>query len=336
MAAPLRKTAVEAIKRFRTRELAGLMGHLRVFGPLPDPPRQLHVDKWFYGEHFVLPNPFLPKKNPKSGNWRPPKYSLRRQAQLVKMAKASGTLATLPAGPKKLDAELRAKRLRDSMSPAMRAQLAGKPAPATRTKPKMKRGYAAEKRIESLQHEVFITRQKLDKEKEKLKVATVAYDIGELSVFEADGGKENAAKRAEHRAEQKKRADEKAALEAKINDLQKFISDTKRQARMMDRLEMKKFHAKRATIRWGKVVWAGEIKPKKVAGVEAGTRLYSGKKRMFKGHLWERKRARRVRRHTILMRDMSARVERYKSYYKKRRPNPLKPSRYTKPPKLPF
>ena len=102
------------------------------------------------------------------------------------------------------------------------------------------------------------------------------------------------------------------------------------------------------------VTWCGKVAERKIPGAELGTRLYAGKKRMFKGHLWERQRAKRMRRHSILMRDMAARVARYKDvrflslssppsflqsplqYYKKRRPNPLKPPRYSKPPKLPF
>ncbi|PPQ96824.1 hypothetical protein CVT26_005993 [Gymnopilus dilepis] len=202
--------AMQAIKRFRRRELADLMGHLRIFGALPEPAPSATPAK--LGENIVLPNPFLPKKNPKTGNWRPPKYSLRRQAELVKMAKISGTLSTLPPGPKTFAAKLREERVQNALRAAI----------------------------------------------------------------------------------------------------------------------------KRSAIKWDKVIWAGEAKPKTNAGVQSGTRLYAGRKRMFKGHLWERKRAERIKKHTILMRDMAARVERYKNYYKKRRPNPLKPSRSTKPPKLPF
>lgn len=71
-------------------------------------------------------------------------------------------------------------------------------------------------------------------------------------------------------------------------------------------------------------------------GAALGTRLYAGKKRMFKGHKWERVKAHRERRQNILMRDMAKRVYNYKNYYKRRRPNPLKPPRTTKAPKLPF
>ncbi|QKX53635.1 uncharacterized protein TRUGW13939_00714 [Talaromyces rugulosus] len=46
------------------------------------------------------PNPFLPVKNLKTGKWWSPKYSLRRQADLVKMAKKHGVEELLPIGRK--------------------------------------------------------------------------------------------------------------------------------------------------------------------------------------------------------------------------------------------
>lgn len=76
------KQALQAIKKFRKHELNQFHGLKR-----PSQPLEIH-------------NPFLPFKNPESGRWRPPKYSLRRQAELVKKAKASNTLTLLPAGPK--------------------------------------------------------------------------------------------------------------------------------------------------------------------------------------------------------------------------------------------
>ncbi|KAG8748472.1 54S ribosomal protein L25, mitochondrial [Ceratobasidium sp. 414] len=46
------------------------------------------------------PNPFLPQKNPTTGRWHPPQYSLRRQKELVKQARADGVLGLLPPGLK--------------------------------------------------------------------------------------------------------------------------------------------------------------------------------------------------------------------------------------------
>ncbi|KAJ7261294.1 hypothetical protein B0H12DRAFT_1069474 [Mycena haematopus] len=54
----------------------------------------------------VLPNPFLPWRNPKTGRWAPPKYSLRQQADLIKRAKATNTVHLLPPGVKLPQPEL--------------------------------------------------------------------------------------------------------------------------------------------------------------------------------------------------------------------------------------
>jgi large subunit ribosomal protein L25 len=46
------------------------------------------------------PNPFLPWKNPETGRWRGAKFGLRRQADLVKLAKKYGVEPLLPPGRK--------------------------------------------------------------------------------------------------------------------------------------------------------------------------------------------------------------------------------------------
>lgn len=45
-------------------------------------------------------NPFLPFKNPRTGLWHGPAYSLRRQADLYKLAKAHFVLDLMPIAPK--------------------------------------------------------------------------------------------------------------------------------------------------------------------------------------------------------------------------------------------
>ncbi|KAH7925437.1 hypothetical protein BV22DRAFT_1112300 [Leucogyrophana mollusca] len=84
------------------------------------------------------------------------------------------------------------------------------------------------------------------------------------------------------------------------------------------------------------VEWQGEVKERTVPGADIGNRLYAGRKRMFKGHKWERVAEGRANRRKMLMRDMAKRITRFKQYYKKRRPSPLKPPRTAKSPKLPF
>jgi len=77
------------------------------------------------------------------------------------------------------------------------------------------------------------------------------------------------------------------------------------------------------------------IKVKQIEGL-AALKMYAGRKRMFKGHKWERVQAQRKKRTQVLMRDMNKRVARYKEWYHRRKPNPLRPPRGTKAPKLPF
>ena len=45
-------------------------------------------------------NPFLAFKNPTTGNWHSPHYSLRRQADLYKLAKQHNALPLMPLAPK--------------------------------------------------------------------------------------------------------------------------------------------------------------------------------------------------------------------------------------------
>ncbi|KAJ7063465.1 hypothetical protein C8F01DRAFT_1219532 [Mycena amicta] len=84
--------------KFLQRELKALPRFVRRHGPLPAPKAP--------GGSVVLPNPFLPWRNPKTGRWAPPKYSLRQQADLVKQAKATGTLHLLPPSIKLVHPEL--------------------------------------------------------------------------------------------------------------------------------------------------------------------------------------------------------------------------------------
>ena len=164
----------------------------------------LHKDAKLSNARPNVRNPFLPHKNAETGHWHPAKYSLRRQADLVKSARASGTLHLLPPGPKL------------SLS----------------------------------------------------KVAT-ASQAAAASVSTSDGI--NAAM-------------ERPGMEA----------------------EGKTW--------WGMPVeWKGEYKEKEVKGADVGNRLYAGKKRMFKGHKWERTQQERQREQKMLMKDMKARIERFKT-----------------------
>lgn len=54
-------------------------------------------------------NPFLPFRNPSTGNWHSPHYSLRRQAVLFKLAQQHNVLPLMPLSPK--HPEVKAKKI---------------------------------------------------------------------------------------------------------------------------------------------------------------------------------------------------------------------------------
>ena len=207
--------SLRAVKRFRLRELFPPPNAILPTATVAPKLSERLAPEQKLSRSGAVPNPFLPHRNPQSGRWAPPKYSLRRQADLIKHARASGTLHLLPPGPK--------------MSPAQQQQLA---------------------------------------------VAT--------------------ASTASHPAA------DRASEEVKVSGL------TNRQpARNSSRDD--------DDVAWtGPVEWVGNLRERSVAGADVGNRLYAGKKRMFKGHKWERTRERRVTRTKILLRDMDKRVERFK------------------------
>jgi len=173
----------------------------------------------------VLNNPFVPHKNPNSGRWAPPKYSLRRQADLIKHAHKSGTLHLLPLGPKMMS----------------ETQLAAAAAAAV--------GPSAA-------------------EEQAVTSASGLSSVRRGQGQEAEGGQDP----------------KDAAVADSINDA------------------------------WTRSVeWVGTVRERGVAGADIGNRLYAGKKRMFKGHKWERGRERRVARTKMLLRDMDKRVQRFKA-----------------------
>ncbi|KAI0087379.1 hypothetical protein BDY19DRAFT_955428 [Irpex rosettiformis] len=88
--------ALQAIKKFRTREIFSMSKNATTSPQVSSK------------ELVKVNNPFLPRLSPETGRWAPAKYSLRRQADLVKKARESNTLHLLPAGPKLSTKELAA------------------------------------------------------------------------------------------------------------------------------------------------------------------------------------------------------------------------------------
>ncbi|KAI1114368.1 hypothetical protein F5Y14DRAFT_174949 [Nemania sp. NC0429] len=55
----------------------------------------------------ATPNPFLPHKHPVTGKWHDPEFSLRRQAELVKLARQEGVEELLPFTSKGTEERIR-------------------------------------------------------------------------------------------------------------------------------------------------------------------------------------------------------------------------------------
>ncbi|EIN08282.1 hypothetical protein PUNSTDRAFT_143919 [Punctularia strigosozonata HHB-11173 SS5] len=81
------------------------------------------------------------------------------------------------------------------------------------------------------------------------------------------------------------------------------------------------------------VTWEGKVPARKYEGPIV--KMYAGRKKMFKGHKWQREMPRKIVRRRILLRDMPERIAKYRAYYRRRRPNPLKPAKGAAS-KLPF
>ncbi|KAH9073010.1 hypothetical protein EDB83DRAFT_2516768 [Lactarius deliciosus] len=233
--------SLRAVKRFRLREL---VPPPTVFSPATSKLSERSTPEQL-PRTGAIPNPFAPHKNPESGRWAPPKYSLRRQAELIKHARASGTLHLLPPGPK--------------------------------------------------------------------------MSSGQLAVATTTAASAASAASTHHHP-----AADRAAEEVKVSGL-----TNRRPAQEEDDSDAA----------WtGSVEWVGSLRERSVAGADVGNRLYAGKKRMFKGHKWERTRERRITRTKILLRDMDKRVERFKQYRAKGKPLPLarRSNLLKKTQKLPF
>ncbi|KAL1732151.1 hypothetical protein EV714DRAFT_282778 [Schizophyllum commune] len=266
-----REAAVRAVRTFRLHEIHGAKMALPRLGVDLTDAKQIDPEIARRMNPQLLPNaralkpdvrqaqlqnPFLPNKHPVTGKWKGPKYSLRRQADLVKKAKAAGLLHLLPSGPK---------------NPL---PLQPKAAPAAQAK------------------------------------TPAATDATADAPVEAAPAPTPAAAEAAPEEE----AEPTPALPAK-------------EYRRRQRLALKDLSEE-----WtGDVHWVGEHRARDAPVA----RLYSGKRRMFKGKKHERI-AHIVRgKRAVRMRDMAKRVREYKEFYRSRRPDPLAVPRNVKG-KLPF
>lgn len=258
--------SLRAIKRFRVRELAPASqtksrpppaataaSNLRPLAPAREGPTSP-------SRSDTALNPFVPHKNEKSGRWAPPKYSLRRQAELVKHARASGTLHLLPPGPKMNSAQLQ-------QQVAAAAAASSSFTPTTSTSSSSSPSILGKDFVGEAETVVVVGN------------GLVSLRRGQVVQVQVQGQGPRQAR--EEGAGRQAPALGQESLDA---------------------------HAE-----WARdVEWVGTVRERNVAGADVGNRLYAGKKRMFKGHKWERVRERRVARTRMLLRDMDKRVQRFK------------------------
>ncbi|KAH9979747.1 hypothetical protein BJV74DRAFT_798207 [Russula compacta] len=286
--------SLRAIKQFRIRELIVASPKSRIppaastaasdlpqRPPAAEPSRSSGGGSGNSGTPLNL-NPFLPHKNPESGRWAPPRYSLRRQAELVKHARASGTLHLLPPGPKMTAAQQQQQQQQSLLAAAAAAAAA-----ATATPPTSFVMRKAGKFAEGVEGVLEVRSRQGQETREQ------GQEQGQEVAAEGEGGSA-------------------AGLDSR---------------------------GAAAAAAWMRSVeWVGTVRERNVAGADVGNRLYAGKKRMFKGHKWERVRERRVARTKVLVRDMDQRVQRFKGYRAKGKPLPLarRSNVLKKTQKLPF
>lgn len=219
-----------------------------------------------------LHNPFLPRplpnRNPNASKdveqkvkgkdrklWAPPRYSLRRQAELVKAARASGTLHLLPPGPKLSVEELEA------------------------AKREVRRRAAAAKK----------TSAAVEKAIGQAKAAKVA--------AKTEGDAESTSVSAE-------------VEETTTATRESSTTRTKRRWVLRSPSQLAR-RRNSAALGYPGVVfrWTGKVTKK----TRSGLTIYAGRRRMFKGHKWERYLDKRRAQIAVRMRDMPQRIARFKN-----------------------
>ncbi|THH11418.1 hypothetical protein EW145_g648 [Phellinidium pouzarii] len=230
--------------------------------------------------------------------WATPKYSLRRQADLVKAARASGTLHLLPPGPKLTVAELEEAKqeAREKARSAKVSQLAVKKAIETR------------RAVQSPAEPVANVEGGLQSGEEMVEsvadLAVPSLTLSKLQSLSLNSQKSTGLKRGKWivrnaHALAKRRGSAQAGYPGIV------------------------FH------------WTGDV-PLKASAKKNGLTIYAGRKRMFKGHKWERQLDKRRGKIAVRMRDMRKRIKRFRNVYLKKRVRPLSPAKPRKKETLPF
>ncbi|KAI5123249.1 hypothetical protein M0805_001338 [Coniferiporia weirii] len=300
------------IQRFRTREVHRLLvanTPIQKRGNRPYP-RSVDVSKLHLG--IPLHNPFLPRPlfnrvpAPKGApeapqerkKWAQPKYSLRRQADLVKAARASGTLHLLPPGPKLSVVELQeAKREARRRAREVKTSQEG----------------AEEKRNARMKSQ-SLAKPTVNLGRNREVAKTVASDATAPAAPTLASTPSSAL------------TAESPSLSARPNRRRWVIRSSEMLAK------------RRGSVKAGYpgVVfrWTGKVPLK--AREKGSFTVYAGRRRMFKGHKWERHLQKRRGQIAVRMRDMRKRIRRFKNVYKKRQAKPLSRAIPRKKESLPF
>ncbi|EJC97798.1 uncharacterized protein FOMMEDRAFT_24242 [Fomitiporia mediterranea MF3/22] len=221
--------------------------------------------------------------------WAPPRYSLRRQKELVKAARASGTLHLLPPGPK-----LSLEELQEAKREARRRARAAKET--------------------SLKVQQSIARAKAAKANASAKDGTTT-----SSASQDVESQETSTQRPSSTRSHQKRRQPRWLLRTPQNLSHRRTSPT--------------LGYPGITFNWTS---KGKDKLHPKPHSHSSLTIYATRRRMFKGHKWERHLAKRRAQIAVRMRDMDKRVERFKNVYVRRRAKPLKPAVPRKKESLPF
>jgi large subunit ribosomal protein L25 len=228
-------------------------------------------------------NPFLPTRpsgahgggNTKRGHWAPPRVPLRRQAQLVKAATAAGLAHLLPPGPK-----LRVP------PPAPEGYYASRDAASAEAAQLRK---AEEARLKAEAEK--LAEQERTRAKREAQARIEAAFFGARATVGGGAGSPAAASETAA-AEEPKAAAEKPAS-------------------VLNEREIWALRAQAPKPDWDvRVNWVGA---EMVSKARPASRVYAGRRRMFKGHQWERVRGKRVGKRRVLMRDMAKRIRKFKN-----------------------
>lgn len=245
----------------------------------------------------------------------------------MKKAKETDNLTIIPPGPKLFALQLRMRRLQLALSPTDSAIIAAAQASlnnpgksnaaetdlaTARAKTKKDnskaetQGSASEPQTRTLETQLLQRQDTLSALEEVLEKSQIQHDLDELAAFEkSETGLEL--------QERKKRQTEHSSLQTQISVARsEVIKAGQKLHKAQEDYEVSKAEETQERL-WINPYWVGDAKKKTTKGEELGVKLYAGKNKMFKGHAWEKVKAKRLRRQSILMRDMKERVARYKS-----------------------